>query len=97
MNKCKWPRFLLVLIPYIILIGVTIYAYIHREGDLKHDIPKIVLFIPAFVSIMLPATYAVLLFGVKENTRPTLTVLLGIFMGLTLLGLAAVVYLLAEA
>jgi hypothetical protein len=96
-NKSKWPRFLLVLIPYITLIGVTIYSYIHREGDLKHDIPKIVLFIPAFVAIMLPATYAVLLFGVKENTRPKLTVMLGIFMGLTLLGLAAVVYLLAEA
>ena len=97
MNRSKLPRFLLVLVPYIILVGVIIYSYIDREGDLKHDIPKVVLVVPAVISIMLPATYAVLLFGIKENTKPTLTLLLGIFMGLTLLGLTAVVYLLAES
>jgi hypothetical protein len=96
-NKSKWRRFLLVLVPYIILVGVTIYSYIDREGDLKNDIPKIVLFVPAVASIMLPATYAILLFGIKENHKPTKTLLLGIYLGLTLLVLTAVVYLLAEA
>ncbi|MFA4835495.1 MAG: hypothetical protein WC749_05430 [Dehalococcoidia bacterium] len=97
----KWtsnlPRFLIVFIPYLVLVGGTIYSYGNVEGDLPHDLPKALLFVPAVISFMLPSTYGVLLFAVPENSRPARTLLLGVFMGITLLVLTLVVYLFANS
>ncbi|MDD5094203.1 MAG: hypothetical protein PHV74_07480 [Dehalococcoidia bacterium] len=97
MNKSKLLRFMMVLVPYFILLGVTIYSYADVKGsDLDSGAPKILLLIPAVISLMLPTTYGALIFGIKDNPRPTATLLVGIFMGVTLLILAGVVYLIAS-
>ena len=89
--------FLLVLIAYLVLLGISIYSFADVDEDLPHDMPDIVLFIPAAITFMVPLTYGLLLFAVAENHRPKSTALLGIFMALGLIGLAVAVYLFANA
>lgn len=96
-GSARWLRFLLVLIPYLILIGGTAFSYADAEGDLRNDLPKVLLWVPAIFSLLIPVTYGILLFGVKENRKPTQTLLLGGFMAVTMLILTFVVYLAANA
>jgi len=89
--------FLMVMISYIVLLGVSIYSFVDLDEDLPHDLPDIVLFIPAAMTLIVPLTYGFLLFAVAENHRPKSTALLGIFMALGLIGLSVAVYLFANA
>ena len=86
-------HFLIVLIPYIVLLGYTAYSYPQVEGDLPRELPRILLWLPAVLSLMLPATYWILIFRIPENSRPSLTLFLGIFMAITLLALTFVIHL----
>ena len=62
MNKrsSSLPYFLIVLIPYLILLVYTAYAYSQSLDSLAHGLPKMVIWVPAIVSVILPATYGVL-------------------------------------
>lgn len=94
-NRSAVWCFVLVILSYVILLGDTIYSYASVEGDLPRDLPKMVLWVPAVCSLFLPATYGALVFGVKDNSKPRLTLFLGVFMAVTLLSLAVVVHLVA--
>ncbi len=96
-SSAKWLRFLVVLISYLILIGGTAFAYADAEDELRHDLPRVLLWLPAIFSLIIPVTYGILLFAVKENRKPTQTLLLGVFMAMTMLILTFVVYLASSA
>jgi hypothetical protein len=93
----KWssslPYFLLVLIPYLILLVYTVYTYSQSPDSLSHGLPKTVIWVPVAISVILPATYGVLAFRFREHLKPAHSLLLGFFMAVALLALTFVVHL----
>jgi len=97
----KWssslPYFLIVLIPYLILLVYTAYAYSQSPDSLAHGLPKMVTWVPATVSVILPATYGVLLFGFREHLKSSLALILGLLMAIALLALTFIIYLIGSS
>lgn len=95
MNKWSFALkyLLIVFIPYVVLFVVTAYTYSMSSDDLSHDLPRILLWVPALISAILPATYAVFVFRFQEHIRSSQSLMLGFFMAFGLLVLAIVTYL----
>lgn len=85
--------FLIVLIPYLVLLAVTAYSYPLSPEEFAFGLPKILIWVPAVISSILPITYGILVFGFREHLKSILGLLVGFFMAIALLSLSGVVYL----
>lgn len=88
---------LLVLIPYGVLLGITAHANSQGTADLAHGLPRILIWVPAAISSILPITYGGILFFFRENLKFTHTLLLGFFMAIALLVLSFVINLIGSS
>ena len=87
---------LLVVIPYVVLLGITAHAHSRATDELAHGLPRILIWIPAAISAILPVTYGGILFFFREHLKFTHTLLLGFFMAVALLVMAFVINLIGS-
>ena len=88
---------LLVLIPYGVLLGITAHAHSQGTEELAHGLPRIVIWVPAAISAILPITYGGILFFFREHLKFTHTLLLGFFMAVAILVMAFVINLIGSS
>ncbi|MBM3132174.1 MAG: hypothetical protein FJZ95_03975 [Chloroflexi bacterium] len=93
----KIAYFMAVLVPYLALIGYTIAVYPDMPDKLANDLPKAMIFIPAVIAFMLPATYAAMVFLAGKYLRRGHYLTIAAFMDLGILGLMGAVYLIKNS
>lgn len=86
--------FSIVFIPYIVLVAVTALCY-PPSSESFSGLPRVLLWLPAVISSMLPITYGILVFWFREYLKRIYGLLVGFLLAFALLGLAGVVYLIA--
>ena len=91
------PYFLLVFLPYLMLLIYTVYSYPNLPNRLPQGLPKLVIWAPIVISAILPLTYGVLIFGFGKYLKKTLSLVLGLFMAGALLGLTFVIHLICSS
>lgn len=84
---------MVVFAPYMLLLAYTAHSYVQFPSELSGGLPKILLWVPAGISVILPITYGILVFGFREHLKPKSTLGVGILMDAAFFGLAFVIYL----
>ena len=92
----SWSYFLIVFLAYVILLSYTAYTYPNLPDKLASGFPKLVIWVPAVISIILPITYGVLAFRLREYLNKARALMLAVFMAVALLGLVGIVYLMSS-
>ena len=86
-----------VLIPYLALVGCSIAVYPDLPKKLENGLPRVMVFIPAFISIILPATFAIMIFFYGQHLKKAHLFLIASFMDVGILGLIGAVYLVKDS
>ena len=86
-----------VLIPYLILIVYSIAVYPDLPKKLESGFPRAMIFLPAFIAIILPVTFAIMVFFYNKYLKKIHYMLIAVFMDIGLLGLLGTVFLIKDA
>ncbi|MDY6912171.1 MAG: hypothetical protein SVM79_07455 [Chloroflexota bacterium] len=89
--------FMLVLIPYLILVGYSVYVYPDLPDELSHGLPRVMIFIPAAIAVILPASYGAMVFFFSRHLRKAHHILIAVAMDIGILGLTGAVYLISAS
>ena len=85
----------MVFLPYVLLLSYTAYTYPQLPSKLVRGLPKLVIWAPTLVSLILPITYGSLAFGLREHLKKNHALILAVVMSIALLGLVGIVYLMS--
>ena len=97
-NTSNKPILLMaVLVPYLILIAYSMAVYPDLPDELSNGLPKALIFVPAFVALMLPVTYGIMVFFFSHYLKRAHFLTIAAFMDLGILGLIGAVYLIKDA
>ena len=86
-----------VLIPYLALVGCSIGLYPTLPEEFENGLPRLVIFIPAFIAIILPATFGIMIFFYSQYLQKAHLLLIATFMDVGILGLIGAVFLVKDA
>jgi len=86
-----------VLIPYLALIGYSISVYPGLPDELGIGLPKAMIFLPAFIAIILPATYGLMVFFFAHYLRKAHLIAIAALMDTGTFGLIGAVYLIKSS
>ena len=89
--------FMAVLIPFLALVGYTIDVYAELPDRIGADLPKGLIFLPVLISVILPATYGILVFFFSRYLNRNQYLALAISKDIGLFGLIAAVYLVQDS
>ncbi len=88
---------MMVLVPYLILIGYTISIYSDLPEELENGLPRAMIFLPAFIVAILPGTYGVMIFLFGEYLKKAHLLILAAFMDVGIIGMLGAVYLIKDS
>ncbi|GEM_PF-1221325 len=88
---------MLVIIPFLALAGYTIGIYPGLPNEIGAGLPKGLIFLPVLISIMLPATYGIMIFFFAQYLKKAHYLAVAAAMDLGLLGLIGAVYLVKDS
>lgn len=86
-----------VLVPFLILIGYTIAIYPDLPEKLENGLPRMLIFLPAFIVAILPATYGVMIFFFSQYLKKSHLLTIAAFMDIGIIALIGTVYLIKDA
>ena len=96
-TSTKFCFLMAVLVPYFILLGYTIGIYPDLPEKLENDLPRVMVFLPAFFTVMLPATYGGMVFFFNHYLKRVHYLVVAAFMDLGILGMIGAVYLIKDS
>ena len=96
-TSTKLLMLMLVLVPYFVLIGYTIGVYPDLPEELENGFPRIMVFLPAFIATILPATYGVMVFFFGHYLKKAHLFTIAAFMDLGMIGLIGAVYFIKDS
>ena len=86
-----------VLIPYLVLVGYSISVFPDLPDELESGFPRIMVFLPAFIATMLPATYGIMIFFFGHYLKKAHLFTIAAFMDLGMIGLIGAVYMIKDS
>ncbi len=86
-----------VLIPFLALVGYTIAVYEGLPDKIGADLPKGLIFLPVLISVILPATYGVMIFFFAQYLKKAHYLAVAMTMDIGLFGLIGAVYLVKDS
>ena len=96
-STTKILLFMVVLVPYLALIGCTISVYPDLPDELGIGLPKMLVFLPAFIATMLPVTYGVMVFFFASYLKKAHFLAIALLMDTGTFGLIGAVYLIKSS
>lgn len=88
---------MVVLIPYLILVGYSIAVFPDLPDKLENGFPRVMIFLPAFIAGILPLTYTVMVFFFSHYLKKGHYLTVAASMDLGILGLVGAVYLIKSS
>ncbi|MFO8009532.1 MAG: hypothetical protein R6U89_01850 [Dehalococcoidia bacterium] len=93
----KWAvnslYFMIVFVPYMGLLIYTGMVYPDLPDKLNNDLPKALIWLPAFIATILPITYGAMIMFFSHYLKKVHFITIAVFMDLGLFGLIGAVYL----
>ena len=96
-NSTRFLLLMTVIVPYLVLVGCSIAIYPDLPKEFENGMPRMIVFLPAFISIILPATFAVMIFFYGEYLKKSHLLLISSFMNVGTLGLIGAVFLVKDS
>jgi len=86
-----------VLVPYFMLVAYSIAVYPDLPEKLESGFPRIMVFLPAFIATMLPATFGIMVFFFGHYLKKAHLFTIAAFMDLGMIGLIGAVYMIKDS